>query len=48
MVSEGGGWHVNNSEFTSERDMVGQLVVDIDFALQQGAGGAWDGSLSGW
>lgn len=46
MVSEGGGWHVNNSEFTSERDMAGQLVVDIDFALQQGAGGAWDGSLS--
>lgn len=48
MVSEGGGWHVNNSEFTSERDMAGQLVVDIDFALQQGAGGAWDGSLNGW
>lgn len=46
MVSEGGGWHVNNSEFTSERDMAGQLVVDIDFALQQGAGGAWDGSLT--
>jgi len=47
MVSEGGGWHVNNSEFTSERDMAGQMIVDIDFALQQQGAGAWDGTLGG-
>ncbi|MFC8490734.1 hypothetical protein ACFUJU_07990 [Streptomyces sp. NPDC057235] len=48
MVSDYSGWHVNNSEFTSERDAAGQLVVDIDFALQQQGAGAWDGSLNGW
>jgi hypothetical protein len=45
MVSDYSGWHTNNSEFTSERDASGQMVVDIDFALQQQGAGAWDGSL---
>jgi hypothetical protein len=45
MVSDFSGWHTNNSEFTSERDAAGQMVVDIDFALQQQGAGAWDGSL---
>lgn len=45
MVSDFSGWHVNNSEFTSERDAAGQMVVDIDFALQQQGAGAWDGAL---
>ena len=48
MVSDFSGWHVNNSEFTSERDAAGQMVIDIDFALQQQGAGVWDGSLSGW
>jgi hypothetical protein len=46
MVSDFGGWHTNNSEFTSERDQAGQMVVDIDFALQAGGAGAWDGSTN--
>ncbi|KUJ70810.1 hypothetical protein ACZ90_00375 [Streptomyces albus subsp. albus] len=41
-----GGWHVQTSEFTSQRDAAGQMVVDIDFALQQQGAGAWDGSLN--
>jgi hypothetical protein len=45
MVSDYSGWHVNSSEFTSQRDESGQMVVDIDFALQQQGAGAWDGSL---
>jgi hypothetical protein len=45
MFTDFSGWHVNNSEFTSERDQSGQMVVDIDFALQQQGAGAWDGSL---
>jgi len=45
MVSDYSGWHTNNSEFTSERDASGQMVVDVDFALQQQGAGAWDGSL---
>ncbi|MFC5799132.1 hypothetical protein [Streptomyces formicae] len=45
MVADFGGWHVNSSEFTSERDAAGQMVVDVDFALQQQGAGAWDGSL---
>lgn len=48
VMSDFSGWHVNNSEFTSERDRSGQVVVDIDFALQQQGAGAWDGTLSGW
>ncbi|MGA4942156.1 hypothetical protein [Streptomyces cinereoruber] len=48
MVTDFSGWHVNNSEFTSERDAAGQLVVDVDFALQQQGAGAWNGSLNGW
>jgi hypothetical protein len=46
MVSDFSGWHTNNSEFTSERDHAGQMVVDIDFALQQQGAGSWDGSLN--
>ena len=45
MMSDFSGWHTNNSEFTSERDAAGQMVVDIDFVLQQQGAGAWDGSL---
>lgn len=45
MFTDFGSWHVNNSEFTSERDASGQMVVDVDFALQQQGAGAWDGSL---
>ncbi|MBA2951422.1 phage terminase large subunit family protein [Streptomyces himalayensis] len=45
MVSDFSGWHVNSNEFSSERDQAGQMVVDIDFALQQQGAGAWDGSL---
>ena len=48
MMSDFSNWHTNNTEFTSERDRSGQMVVDIDFALQQQGAGAWDGSLSGW
>lgn len=46
MLTDFDGWHVNSSEFTSEQDMSHQMVVDIDFALQQGTAGAWDGSLT--
>ncbi|MFF4020006.1 hypothetical protein [Streptomyces sp. NPDC001843] len=46
MVSDFSGWHVNSSEFTSERDQARQLVVDIDFALQQQGAGAWNGAIS--
>lgn len=48
MFSDFSGWHASSSEFSSERDRAGQMVVDIDFALQQQGAGAWDGSLSGW
>ena len=46
MMSDFGTWHTANSEFTSERDQSGQMVVDIDFALQQQGAGAWDGTTS--
>jgi hypothetical protein len=46
MVSDFSGWHTNSSEFTSERDQAGQMVVDIDFALQQQGAGAWDGTVN--
>jgi hypothetical protein len=46
MVTDFSGWHVNNSEFTSQRDASGQMVVDLDFALQQQGAGAWDGALN--
>lgn len=46
MVSDFSGWHVNNSEFTSQRDSAGQMVVDVDFALQQQGSGAWNGALT--
>ncbi|MET9385318.1 hypothetical protein ABZY09_30665 [Streptomyces sp. NPDC002928] len=45
MFSDFSGWHQQTSEFSSERDQAGQMVVDIDFALQQQGAGAWDGSL---
>jgi hypothetical protein len=44
-VSDFSGWHTSSSEFTSERDASGQMVVDVDFALQQQGAGAWDGTL---
>jgi hypothetical protein len=40
-----GGWHVQTSEFASDRDRAGQSVIDLDFALQQQGAGAWDGSM---
>lgn len=46
MFTDFDGWHASNSEFMSERDSTGQMVVDIDFALQQQGAGAWTGSLS--
>jgi hypothetical protein len=42
------GWHSEASEFMSQRDREGQMVVDIEMALQQGAVNAWDGSLNGF
>lgn len=48
MFSEYDGWHLPGNEFRSARDEEGQMVVDIDYALQmQGQSGGWDGSL-GW
>ncbi|MFF6988371.1 hypothetical protein [Streptomyces sp. NPDC010273] len=46
MVSDFSGWHSQTSEFTSGRDRAGQMVVDLDFALQQQGAGAWDGALT--
>jgi hypothetical protein len=46
MVSDFSGWHRSESEFVSERDQAGQMVVDIDFALQQQGAGAWNGAIS--
>ncbi|MEW2498356.1 hypothetical protein AB0942_33210 [Streptomyces nodosus] len=46
MVSDFSGWHASSSEFSSERDSAGQMVVDVDFALQQQGAGAWDGALT--
>jgi hypothetical protein len=46
MVTDFSGWHSNKGEFTSERDAAQQMVVDIDFALQQQGAGAWDGALN--
>jgi hypothetical protein len=45
MVSDFSGWHMQTSEFSSERDQAGQMVVDIDFALQQQGAGAWSGAM---
>ena len=44
MVSDFSGWHINSNEFTSQRDAAGQMVVDVDFALQQQGAGAWNGA----
>lgn len=45
MVSDFSGWHMQTSEFSSERDQAGQMVVDIDFALQQQGAGVWNGRM---
>jgi hypothetical protein len=45
MTSDFSGWHMQTSEFSSERDQAGQMVVDIDFALQQQGAGAWSGAM---
>lgn len=45
MMSDFSGWHMQTSEFSSERDQAGQMVVDIDFALQQQGAGVWNGSM---
>lgn len=46
MFSEFDGWHLGVSEFTSDRDRHGQMVVDVDLMLQQQGSAAmsWDGS----
>jgi hypothetical protein len=48
MVSDFSGWHRSDTEFVSERDQAGQMVVDVDLALQQQMAGAWNGALGGW
>lgn len=50
MFTDFDNYHVDSSEFMSERDTEGQSVIDIDYALQmQGMNqGAWGGSLQGW
>lgn len=48
MQGEGPGWHSDNSEFTSQRDRDGQMVVDLEMALAQGEISAWNGSFSGF
>lgn len=44
MVSDFSGWHMQTSEFSSERDQAGQMVVDVDLALQMQGAGAWNGT----
>ena len=46
MLSGFSSWHANSSEFSSERDQAGQMVVDIDLVLQQQGAGAWDGAVN--
>lgn len=51
MFTDFDSFHVEGSEFASERDTEGQMVVDIDYALQmQGAHqGLWQGGgINGW
>lgn len=49
MFTDFSSYHVDSSEFTTERDMEGQSVIDIDFALQhQHQTGTWGGQLQGW
>lgn len=48
MSGAAGGWHAEASEFLSPRDREGQLVVDLEMALQAGRVSTWDGSLSGF
>jgi hypothetical protein len=45
MQGEYSGWHIS-SEFVSEREVEGQFVIDVDFALAQGGIQPWDGQLS--
>jgi hypothetical protein len=50
MFTEYSGHHLSSNEFSTIRDTDDQMVIDIDYAVQQqlaGAGSfAWDGSLS--
>ncbi len=51
MFTDFDSFHVEGSEFASERDTEGQMVVDIDYALQmQGSfQGLWQGGgINGW
>lgn len=51
MFTDFESFHVEHSEFASERDTEGQMVVDIDYALQmQGSfQGQWNGGgIDGW
>jgi len=50
MFTDFSTYHVEGSEFTTDRDEEGQSVIDIDYALQmQGMNqGAWNGSMQGW
>jgi hypothetical protein len=50
MFTDFSTYHVEGSEFTTERDAEAQAVIDIDYALQtQGMNqGVWGGQLQGW
>jgi hypothetical protein len=50
MFTDFDSFHVDSSEFMSERDIENQSVIDIDYALQmQGHHqGQWNGRLEGW
>lgn len=50
MFTEYNGHHLSSNEFSSARDTESQMVIDIDYAIQQQLAGAasfqWDGTLS--
>lgn len=49
MFTDFSSYHVDSSEFATERDTEGQSVIDIDYALQmQSQNGTWGGQLQGW
>lgn len=50
MFTDFSTYHVESSEFATERDTEAQSVIDIDYALQmQGMNqGVWSGQLQGW